>query len=54
MSEEKEKLCIIKGECFCFTLIVDEQEISFQGRWNVDYFKRHYEELGYTVKLEGF
>lgn len=45
------KICRLINERFSWILAVDGQEIPFQGGHNVDYFKNHYEKLGYTVEV---
>ena len=42
--------CIIENAQFSYILRVDNQEISFNGGWNADYFEHLYKNLGYTVK----
>jgi hypothetical protein len=43
------KECKIINSRFSWILIVDGHSISFQGSENADYFKQHYENLGYSV-----
>lgn len=45
----KNKECILFNARFNWFLIVDGQEISFQGRHNADYFEEHYKKLGYEI-----
>lgn len=47
---DKDKLCELVNGQFSWFLRVDEQDISFQGAYNADYFAEHYKKLGYTVK----
>ena len=48
----EEKICKIVNDTFYYALEVDGEDISFVGGWNVDYFQKHYEELGYKVIKE--
>lgn len=48
---EKDKLCYIEDSQFCYYLHVDGQRIGFLGWEEADYFKEHYEKLGYKVVL---
>ena len=43
------KNCIIINGKFSWLLLVDNQEIFFSGFHNAEYFKVHYENLGYQV-----
>lgn len=43
------KICTIINDRFCYRLVVDGEDISFQGAHNADYFARLYTDLGYTV-----
>jgi len=46
------KVCVISNECFTYLLKVDGMKIAFQGIIALDYFERHYKELGYEVIME--
>ena len=43
-----QKVCEIINDKFSYILSVDNARIPFQGG-NIDYFKKHYEQLGYKV-----
>jgi uncharacterized protein YmfQ (DUF2313 family) len=45
------KKCQIINSKFSWILKVDDEEIAFQGSRNADYFKKHYESLGYKVEI---
>ncbi len=45
------KKCIIVNSSFSWILKVDGKEINFQGSENAEYFKTHYETLGYEVEM---
>lgn len=45
------KKCQIINSKFSWLLCVDGEEIAFQGGHNAEYFKKHYESLGYKVEL---
>jgi RimJ/RimL family protein N-acetyltransferase len=47
-----DKVCKIINDHFCWILEVDGQSIAFYGSWNVQYFKKHYSELGYWIVEE--
>jgi len=47
-----QKVCIITNDNFSYNLNVDNQNISFICSWNAEYFKDHYEKLGYKVILK--
>ena len=47
-----DKICIISNEPFCYLLKVDGVEIPFQSSSSVEYLAKHYQELGYEIKLE--
>lgn len=46
------KKCKIINDRFSYRLEVDGRSINFDGGNNVDYFKEHYESLGYEVELD--
>ncbi len=48
----KKKICKILRDIFYYVLQVDGVDISFVGGWNVGYFQKHYEGLGYKVIKE--
>ena len=43
------KECKIINDPFCYLLEVDDKQIIFHGGFAVEYFKDHYEKLGYKV-----
>jgi len=43
------KECIIENGQFSYILHVDGHGISFQGAYAADYFRQHYQKLGYKV-----
>lgn len=43
------KTCYINNDRFSWVLRVDGFEVPFQGHENAEYFKEHYEALGYEV-----
>ena len=45
------KKCEIINGRFSWILKVDGQTISFQGMESAEYFKNHYEALGYDVEV---
>lgn len=45
------KKCQLINEKFTWILSVDGENIPFQGGHHVEYFKKHYESLGYTVEI---
>lgn len=47
---EEKPLCKIINDQFSWVLRVDGKEIPFQGLGNAEYFKEHYEKLGYEVE----
>ena len=47
-----DKICTIINTQFSWVLDVDGYEIPFQYFINVEYFKKHYSELGYTIIME--
>lgn len=49
---DKEKICKLINDQFCWRLVVDGQNISFQGGHNADYFEYHYKSLGYIVERQ--
>lgn len=49
--EKKSKICEIINQKFCILLKVDGKEIALQCWIDADYFKQHYESLGYIVKV---
>ena len=48
---KKLKQCKIINLKFTWVLIVDNEEIPFQSGCNANYFKNHYESLGYKVEM---
>jgi len=48
-----DKLCIIHNGRFAYELIVDNENIAFQGFSAALYFKKHYTSLGYKVIESG-
>ena len=45
------KTCKIINGLFTWTLEVDGMNIPFNGSQYAEYFKSHYEALGYTVEM---
>lgn len=45
------KKCTIKHLQFAWLLSVDGEEIPFNGGHNAEYFKKHYESIGYEVEV---
>lgn len=46
------KTCIIINGNFSWHLCIDGYSINFDGSKNVDYFKKHYKELGYKTTIK--
>ena len=46
-----QKICRIINGRFSWFLEVDGQKIPFNYGSSADYFKKHYEELGYYVEM---
>lgn len=46
-----EKSCKIYNGQFSWVLEVDGKTIGFSGYNNVDYFEKHYKDLGYDVQV---
>lgn len=46
------KKCKIVNGKFSYYLEVDGRTINFDGGSNADYFKEHYESLGYEVEMD--
>jgi uncharacterized protein YmfQ (DUF2313 family) len=44
------KTCKLINGQFCWSLIVDDQNINFVGSANADYFEKHYSDLGYKIE----
>lgn len=44
------KICRITNTRFSWILEVDGETIPFQHNWNAEYFKNHYQSLGYMVE----
>lgn len=45
-----DKVCKIINGQFSWILEVDGCSITFQGGYSVDYFEKHYSELGYKIE----
>lgn len=46
-----DKECIIENAQFSYILKVDYKDIPFHGGNSIDYFEKHYKELGYKVRF---
>ena len=44
------KECILENGQFSWILHVDGLGIAFEGKYAADYFREHYQKLGYIVK----
>ena len=51
LTTPEEKQCYIVNGYANWQLHVDGEEITFEGGYSAEYFKRHYEALGYDVHL---
>jgi len=49
---KSERICVIHNGRFAYTMVVDNVQITIGGN-AVEYFKKHYEKLGYLVILTG-
>jgi hypothetical protein len=45
-----DKVCKIINGKFSWRLEVDGHTIPFSGGWSVDYFEKHYSDLGYKIE----
>lgn len=45
------KICKLINDNFCWRLVVDGEDIHFNGASNALYFEKHYESLGYKVEI---
>ena len=45
----EEKTCMLINDRFSWRLLVDEEDINFDGLSNACYFADHYEKLGYKI-----
>ena len=49
---KNDKICKLINGANSWRMLVDGKDISFQSSTAADYFKKHYEALGYTVEVD--